>query len=321
MLLLSPLSIARAQQPLPRIAVCIYNMADTFMSGFSNGLERMAQGLATLTVMDSQNNQNTQNAQVDELLAEGIDALIVNPVDRTAAVYLIRMAMQKQTPIVFINREPLLEDLRLFNKAYYVGIDPKQQGSLSGEKAAWYFQNVPGADRNGDGVMQLVLFKGEPGHQDTELRTQYALLALKQCNVQVELLSEDVALWDRTLGQEHMAALLNQYGDQIECVISNNDDMALGAIDALKAADYFSGRKFMPVFGNDATGLAMEALEQGSLYATVYNNAEAQGAAALRLAVLLSKGEEVTEENFSYSMQDRVVYINSVIFTADDMKH
>ena len=308
---------AVAQEELPVIGICIYNMGDTFMSSMQGALARLAQGQADMLFFDSQNNQNTQNNQVDELLEQGVDALIVNPVDRTASIYLQQMAMQHDTPIVFINREPPHDDLAQYEKAYYVGIDPKQQGHLSGSMAADYFLRTPGADVNGDGKMQLVLFKGEPGHQDAELRTIYSLQALREKNVEVELLSEEVALWERTLGQERMAALLNVYGDEIECVISNNDDMALGAIDALKAAGYFSGNKYLPIFGNDATTPAMEALRQGSLYATVYNNANSQAAASLQLALLLASGQAVDQDTFDYPIEDKVVYIDSIAFTSD----
>lgn len=316
-LALLPLSGALAQEKLPLIGVCIYNMSDTFIASLQSALIRLAQGRADLRLCDAQSNQNTQNAQLIELLEAGVDALIVNPVDRTASIYLLQMAMQRQTPIVFINREPSQEDLSQYDKAYYVGIDPKQQGYLSGTLAAKYFLSGANADHNGDGKMQLVLFKGEPGHQDAELRTIYTLKALRENGVEAELLSEEVALWERTLGQERMAALLNVYDDQIECVISNNDDMALGAIDALKAAGYFSGGKYMPVFGIDATAPAMEALQQGSMYATVYNNANSQASASLTLALLLAGGQPVNRETFDYPMENKVVYIDSIAFTKD----
>ena len=239
--------------------------------------------------------------------------------DRTAALYQLRMALKYQTPIVFINREPLPEDLAQYDLAYYVGIDPKEQGYLGGTLAADCFLSDPQTDLNGDGVMQTVLFKGEPGHQDAELRTQYALKALQEAGVEVELLSVEVALWERTLGQERMAALLGVFGDRVECVIANNDDMALGAIDALKAAGYFSGVKSIPVIGNDATAAALDALEQGSLHATVYNNARLQGDAALTLAMLLARGEPVDQTTFSYPMHDKVVYVDSVCITLDNI--
>lgn len=310
-------ALAAAQETPPTLGVCIYNYEDTFMFSLLEVIRGEAAPVAQLITYDGQNNQNLQNDQIEELLEGGVDALIVNPVDRTAAIYLIQMAMRYQKPIVFINREPLQEDLALYNQAYYVGIDPKEQGLLSGLLAAGYFQAHPKADLNGDGVMQLVLLKGEPGHQDAELRTQYAMKALQESGVQVEKLAEATALWERSLGQERMASLLNTFGDRIECVISNNDDMALGAIDALKAAGYFSGDKFMPVIGIDATAPAREALAQGSLYATVFNDAAGQGRAAVALAILLARGQAVTPKSFPYDIHDKVVYIQSTSFVSD----
>jgi len=302
----------------PRIGLCIYNAKDTFISSLSARLQALAPGRAILTVADGQNNQNRQNDQIGQMLEAGIDVLIVNPVDRTSAVYLIQMAAQSNVPIVFINREPLQSDLDLYEHAYYVGIDPKEQGTLSAKLAAQYFNTAPGADKNNDGILQLVILKGEPGHQDAELRTQYAFKALYESGVTVELLSQDSAMWERSLGQEKMAALINAYGERIECVLSNNDDMALGAIDALKAAGYFSSSRYVPVLGIDATEPALEALKSGTLYATVINDAENQANAAFELALLLSSSAPITPENFPYPINNKVVYLESRSVTADD---
>lgn len=296
------LCLAPALAEEPRIGVCFYNGADTFIASYLIQMEALSLGRATLIIRDAENDQNRQNDQIGALLAGGVDALIVNPVDRTSAVYLIQMAQKQDIPIVFINREPLESDLRLYDKAYYVGIDPKQQGQLSGQLAAQYFIKSPGADRNRDGVLQLVLLKGEPGHQDAELRTRYALKALFDQGIAVEVLAEDSALWQRSLGQEKMAAFLNAYGERIECVLSNNDDMALGAIDALKAAGYFAGDKHMPVLGIDATAPALEALQAGTLYGTVFNDAKAQASAAFELALALARLE---------TAEEKVIYVQS----------
>lgn len=308
---ISSMSLASAEDYLPTLGVCIYNGEDTFISSLLDVIRTEAEGVATLIVRDAQNNQNRQNDQVEALLLSGVDALIVNPVDRISAIYLLQMAMRYQKPIVFINREPLLADLETYDKAYYVGIDPKEQGVLQGKLAADYFKTHPAADKNGDGQMQLVILKGEPGHQDAELRTTHAIKSLQVEGISADKLAEETALWERNLGQERMAALLNTYGDRIECVISNNDDMALGAIDALKAAGYFAGGRYIPVIGIDATAPAVEALSQGSLYATVVNDAYGQGKSTIMLALLLAKGEVISEESFPYEMNQKVVYIKS----------
>ena len=301
-----------ARAELPKIGICIYNAADTFMSSVVRQIEKEAEGNAEVVTMDSANDQNLQFDQVQEMLDAQVDALIINPVDRTSAVYLVRLAQRKNVPLVFINREPTLEDLALYDGAYYVGTDPKETGYLCGELVVDWFTAHPEADTNHDGIIQYVLLKGEPGHQDAELRTTHTLKAITEAGFRTEKLAEDTALWERSIGQEKMAGFLATWGSRIECVISNNDDMALGAIDALKAAGWFSGGRYMPVVGVDATEPALEALRQGSLLGTVLNDAINQGRATWKLVSLLSSHQPITSENLGYPMDDHHrVYIPS----------
>lgn len=307
-------------EELPAFGVCIYDGTDTFMASLRLHLETYAQGKARLTVYDSRNDQNLQNDQVEGMLEAGVDVLIINPVDRLAAGYLIEKARKRQTPVLFVNKEPLLEDLLLYEHAFYVGADGAQSGRLSGEILAEYFLAHPEADKNGDGTVQYVLIKGEPGHQDAELRTQNALKPLQEAGFRVEKLQEDTGMWRRQLGQEKMAGFLLAWGDQIECVIANNDEMALGAINALKAAGYFSGGRFMPVVGVDAISQAIEALRQGSLLGTVFNDGEQQAMAAVDLAILLAKGEEITADTYAYPISgERFVWIPYQRITREDL--
>ena len=307
-------------EELPAFGVCIYDGTDTFMASLRLHLETYAHGKARLTVYDSRNDQNLQNDQVVGMLEAGADVLIINPVDRLAAGYLIEKARKRQTPVLFVNKEPLLEDLLLYEHAFYVGADGAQSGRLSGEILAEYFLAHPEADKNGDGTVQYVLIKGEPGHQDAELRTQNALKPLQEAGFRVEKLQEDTGMWRRQLGQEKMAGFLLAWGDQIECVIANNDEMALGAINALKAAGYFSGGRFMPVVGVDAISQAIEALRQGSLLGTVFNDGEQQAMAAVDLAILLAKGEEITADTYAYPISgERFVWIPYQRITREEL--
>ena len=307
-------------EELPAFGVCIYDGTDTFMASLRLHLETYAHGKARLTVYDSRNDQNLQNDQVEGMLEAGADVLIINPVDRLAAGYLIEKARKRQTPVLFVNKEPLLEDLLLYEHAFYVGADGAQSGRLSGEILAEYFLAHPEADKNGDGTVQYVLIKGEPGHQDAELRTQNALKPLQEAGFRVEKLQEDTGMWWRQLGQEKMAGFLLAWGDQIECVIANNDEMALGAINALKAAGYFSGGRFMPVVGVDAISQAIEALRQGSLLGTVFNDGEQQAMAAVDLAILLAKDEEITADTYAYPISgERFVWIPYQRITREEL--
>jgi methyl-galactoside transport system substrate-binding protein len=277
---------------LPTIGVAIYKFDDTFMSYTRNAIQSNASGKAELEVVDSQNAQATQNDQVDAFLSKKISAIAINPVDRTAAATIIDKAQSKKVPVVFFNREPLPEDMSKWDQVYYVGAKAEQSGSMQGEIAYDYWTVTPEADRNGDGVIQYIMLKGEPGHQDAELRTQYSIQYLKDKGIQVELLAEDTAMWDRPKAVEKMDAFLAAHGDKIEMVFCNNDDMALGVIESLKNAGYFQGGKYLPVLGVDATAPALEALSQGTLLGTVLNDADNQGKATFDVAYALASGSD-----------------------------
>lgn len=299
-LCLTGAATGRADTDKPRIGVLIYNATDTFMTNVFTYLQDAAVGVADILYKDSQNMQTLQNELVEQLLKDEVDALIINPVDRTAAVYLIRMIRPYGVPVVFVNREPLYEDMIEYDKAYYVGNDPTQSGILCGELLTDYFDLHPEADKNGDGVIQYIMIKGEPGHQDTELRTQQSVKTLKNAGYTLEKLGEDTAMWERSLAKDKMAGFLSTYGDRIECVICNNDEMALGAIEALKAAGYYTDGRFMPVVGVDATNPALAAIEENTLLGTVLNDAESLSDASLKLALLLIEEADINEDSFPY---------------------
>lgn len=289
-----------------KIGCAIYKFDDTFMTSVRNHISDTAKEKSDveIEIVDSQNSQATQNDKVDLFITKKVNSLAINPVDRTAAGVILEKAKAKNIPIVFFNKEPLPEDMKKWDKVYYVGARAEESGTMSGEILADYWKKNPSADKNGDGKMQYVMLKGEPGHQDAELRTEYSVKAIQDAGIQVEKLAEDTAMWDRVKGQEKMAAFLAKHGDAIEAVIANNDDMALGAIEALKAAGYFEDGKFMPVVGVDATAPALQALEEGTLLGTVLNDAKNQGKATFMLAYVLGKGETPTKENTGYEITD-----------------
>lgn len=286
------------------VGVAVYKFDDTFMTAVRNSIEGAAEGKIKVDVVDSQNAQPTQNEQVDLFVSKGYAAMAINPVDRTAAAAVLDKAKNANIPVVFFNREPLAEDMQKWDKVYYVGAKAEESGTLQGQIAVDYWKAHPEADRNGDGTIQYVMLTGEPGHQDAELRTEYSVKAITDAGLKVEEVAKDTAMWDRVQGQEKMSALLGSQGDKIEMVLANNDDMALGAVEALKAAGYFTGDKVMPVVGVDATAPAMEALKAKTLVGTVLNDAENQGKATLALAAALAAGQTPSKENVGYDITD-----------------
>jgi methyl-galactoside transport system substrate-binding protein len=312
-------ALAVAANPV-RIGCAIYKFDDTFMTGVRNAILGASTGKAKVDMVDSQNSQANQNDKVDLFLTKKMNALAINPVDRAAAGVIIGKAKAASVPVVFFNREPFKDDLAKYDKAYYVGAIAEQSGTMEGELVVEYWKAHPEADLNKDGVLQYVMLKGEPGHQDAELRTKFSIKAVTDAGIKVEKVAEDTGMWDRVKGQEKMAAFLAAH-KTIEVVFANNDDMALGAIEALKAAGYFKDGKYMPVVGVDATAPALAALKDGTLLGTVLNDAKNQGKATFNLAYVLAQGKTPSDEAIGYKLTDgRYVWVPYAKITKANMK-
>lgn len=304
-----------------RIGCAIYKFDDTFVTTVRNYISEAAMGKAEVEIVDSQNSQQIQNDKLDLFIAEKVKALAINPVDRTAAGVMLEKAKKANIPIVFFNKEPLADDMKKWDKVYYVGAKAEESGIMQGELVANYWKTHPEADKNKDGVMQYVMLKGEPAHQDAELRTKYSVQTVQDAGIAVEKLAEDNANWDRMKGQEKMTAFLATNADNIEVVFSNNDDMALGAIEALKAAGYFRDGKYMPVVGIDAITPALQAVKDGTLLGTVFNDGKNQGRATFNLAFALAQGKPVGRETVGYDITDgKYIWVPYKKITRNDIK-
>lgn len=238
-------------------------------------------------VMDASQSQLTQNEQVKSLIEKGCDVICVNLVDRTEPTTITDLAENKQVPIIFFNRELVAEDLERWSELYYVGADALQSGVLEGELAANAFKTNAKMDKNGDGICQYVVLEGEAGHQDSIVRTEYSVNTLIENGVEAEKLGYAMANWNRAQAQTKTAALLTQFSGKIELIIANNDDMALGAIDALR--DSQIPREDWPgVVGIDGTDAGLLAVENGEMLGTVYNDKEGQAREMLNLAFAIA---------------------------------
>ena len=280
-----------------RVGVALYRQDDTFITSLSQYLqqavleEEQARGVKiNLNVVDGRGSQTTQNEQVDQFLDKGYDVICVNIVDRTAAAVIIDKAQGAGVPVVFFNREPVEEDLNRWEYAFYVGTRADEAGRIQGGLGL-----AAALDRSGDGVLQYVMLEGEPGHQDSLLRTEHSVRTLTAAGVPMEKLSNNAADWQRGPARLRMQRWLEELGDAIEVVFANNDDMALGAIDA--CLDAGMEPEEMPfIVGVDATAPALRAVEEGTLRGTVLNDAAGQAEDILALSCALARGEDPAVE-------------------------
>jgi methyl-galactoside transport system substrate-binding protein len=301
-----------------RIGVTVYKYDDNFMATVRQSMESYAKGKAELLMNDSQNDQSKQNDQVDVMIAKGVKALAINLVDPAAAPTIIAKAKAEKIPVVFYNKEPKAADLASYDKAYYVGTDSKESGIIQGDLISKHWKaNLAKWDLNKDGVIQYVLLKGEPGHPDAEARTTYVTQQINKNGIKTEQLHMDTAMWDTAQAKDKVEAWLSgPKGPKVEMVIANNDAMAFGAYEALKA----NKRDAVPVFGIDALKEALVMVEKGTMAGTVLNDAENQAKATLDLALNLAQGKAVTAgTNWKLVDNNKVVRVPYVGVDKDNL--
>ena len=315
--LVASMMFGAAAHAADRVGVTIYKYDDNFMSEVRKAIEKEAKGDSDVQLLmnDSQNSQSTQNDQVDVLLAKGVKALAINLVDPAAAGTIINKAKANDVPVVFFNKEPNEKAMASYDKVYYVGTDSKESGVKQGELIEKHWKANPGWDLNKDGKLQFVLLKGEPGHPDAEARTKYVVETLNKDGIPTQELHLDTAMWDTAQAKDKMDAWLSgPDGNNIEVVISNNDAMAMGAIEALKAHNKAS----IPVFGVDALPEALALVKSGAMAGTVLNDAENQAKATFEMAKNLAAGKPATEGT-DYKLDGKVVRIAYVPVDKDNL--
>jgi methyl-galactoside transport system substrate-binding protein len=255
------------------------------------------------------------------MITKGVNALAINLVDPQAAPTIISKAEKKGLPVIFFNKEPEASVLKSYDKAWYVGTASSEAGIIQGEMIAKMWQDNPEWDRNGDGVLNYVLLKGEPGHPDAEARTKYAVEVASEAGIEMNQLELQTGMWDSTKAKDLMDAWIAKYGDEIEFVIANNDGMALGAIESLKSAGYFKdGENYMPVVGVDAIPDALEQIKDGYMAGTVLNDAKNQGKATFELAYNVAMGKDPLDGTDWELDGNKAVRVPYVAVTIDNIE-
>ncbi len=300
---------------LPTIGVTIYKYDDNFMSFTRKAVEKAADGKATLIMNDSQNDQSKQNDQIDAMIAKGVKALAINLVDPGSAATVVEKAKNANLPIVLFNKEPVDGAASLgYDKVWYVGTTSSESGVIQGELIVDYLKQTPDWDKNGDNKLQYVMLMGEPGHPDAEARTKFSVQTIVDNGYEVEELAKQTGMWDASKAKDLTDTWLAASGDKIEMIICNNDGMALGAIESLKAAN-----KKIPVVGVDAIPEALELIKTGEMLGTVLNDPLNQGKVTIELAINAANGKDVLEGTSREFDESRAVRVPYVGITKDNI--
>lgn len=294
----------------PRIGVFVYDMSDFYMINYIDHLSEELKDVGETFIHDAKNSQILQNEailnQIDKL-----DILVVNPVDRLSSYALIKLAKSKDKTIIFINREPLASDLKTYKNAFYIGSKAIHSARYQADLIAELFGNNPNElnkmDKNKDNKIQLVIFKGQRGHQDAEDRTEYLRKFLIESGYEIDLIDIKTADWNKQKSKKIMEEMLIKQ-TYIEVIACNNDYMALGVVEAIDEFNTSNNSSISHnIVGIDGMKEAIEAIKNGKMYGTVYNDAELQSIAVTKLLKEeLNKSSEVINPKYIWIDYTRI---------------
>lgn len=249
----------------------------------------------TIALASADNDQEKQNRQLEQMVANGSQALIINLANVGDGPAILQHWCAKNIPLIFINRSPGDKNLAACPKAYFVDADTAQAGVFQAEQILRQWHSNPAWDKNRDGIIQYAMLQGLPNHEGTAHRSKWVISTINtypQIGVKSQSIFEEYASFQSTKAEEITSAWLNKPEfAQVEIIIANNDTMALGALNALKAR----GQK-LPIFGIDGSLAGLQAVQTGDMAGTVFNDFQAQADAAVQIAANLAAGKEATQD-------------------------
>jgi inositol transport system substrate-binding protein len=271
------------------IGVSMAKFDDNFLTVLRNGIQSYADETGTaVQIEDAGNDVAKQLDQINNFIASGVSAIVVNPVDTSATQAMSDAAAAANVPLVYVNRQPINVDTLPDNQAF-VASNEVDSGTLETLEVCRLLKEA------GKAEAQIYVMMGELSNQAAVQRTAdiHDVMASGNCGVTLNIIDEQTANWSRDEAQSLMTNWLSS-GAAFDAVIANNDEMAIGAIQAMKAAGIDMASVI--VGGVDATQDALAAMQAGDLDATVFQNAAGQGQGALNAAIALSKGEAVEQK-------------------------
>lgn len=230
-------------------------------------------------MVDAKNDTSKQLSQVETLISQKVSAIMITPVDTESVEPMLDAANAANIPVVIVNRNP---SEAVMEKAYaYVGSESLEAGTMQMEKVAELL--------GGNGSIGIM--NGTLGHESAAKRTDGNKQVMEK-NPDLKLVREATADYQRATGLSLMENWI-QSGDELDAIVANNDEMAIGAIMALEAAGKLEGKI---IAGIDGTMDALEYVRQGKLQVSVFQNATGQGKTGVDTAVKAARGEKLADK-------------------------
>lgn len=271
----------------------IMSSRDQFLSSLEQAAIKAAEANGiTLVTQDAQNDAAKQISFIEAAVNAGDAAVIVNPVDSDAAQSLVEAA--NGTPLVFVNRVPTDLNVLAAENVGFCGSNEDTSGYFQGEYLAEYFKE------KGVNEISYLMLQGIQGHVSTSKRSAGVLKALEDNGMKIsEATAPLCAEYDRAEAQEKVSSVISG-GTTFDCIIANNDEMALGAIEACEDKGVEIN---FPIVGIDCTDVGAQAIKDGKMAMTVFQNPEGQGEGSLLACLNLINGKALNEGT-SFELDD-----------------
>lgn len=321
-----------------KVDVFFYTFNDTYLTTVRNTLTKLLDAKAdtvNYTLNDCETDQAKETAKVENAITQGTNLLIVNIVttgSEEAAQNICDLAKKADVPIIFFNREVSDNVVKSYEKCCFVGTDPDEAGYMQGQMMYDFFskdENLKKYDVNGDGQLTYIMLRGELGNAEAFGRTLYSVkkanelfgktvLVPSKANQTDSTQPDDgvspfylYANWSTATASDLMRTALTSFkldnGD-IELIIANNDDAALGAIEAMNESGYNTGdaAKYIPTFGVDYTTVASEAIKAGKMTGSVLQDGIGMADCLVALMTNVINGEALFANTSSYNVDEGV---------------
>jgi methyl-galactoside transport system substrate-binding protein len=281
------------------IGVLVWKFDDTYGSTVRAAMIKYAEEIGkemglkvNLELQDANDDMAKQIEEATVMFANKPDFVIINLAEVASGMSLVEIAKANNVPFLFYNKEPSAETVQqviVDSGSIFIGTTPREAGDMQGEILADLYAKDPSIDKSGDGVLQYIMFMGEPNNPEAIARTKYSVETAQAKGVKLEQLGQTlVCNWDQAQAQDAMTATWASFGDKIEVIFVNNDMMGLGAVAALNQVGYNTGIEGDPsivVIGVDAVDSALESIKNGGMTATVKQDGDAMGKANIRIAI------------------------------------
>ncbi|WP_300381588.1 galactose ABC transporter substrate-binding protein [Clostridium sp.] len=290
-----------------KFAVLFYQQDNAYNNALKSELMKIQENnkdKVEFTFYDGILNQEIQNKQLEDVLKNKTDIVLVNIVDINTSSYIVNKVKESNIPIIFFNRELTSFDaIKSYGKSLYIGTDNCNLGISQGKMIVNQYKNKSIIENNNNNSLDYILLNGNKNSIESIDRSLCVIEEINNNGIKTNNLYSGYFNWDKETTKELISPLLLQFGNDLDIIISNNDDMAIGAIEALQKYGYNLGHSgmYIPVFGIDALNEAKDLIAKGFMEGTIEQSPKTMAEALYLVGLnLVEKKNPLQGTNYTF---------------------